>query len=115
MADKAERNPLSKGSRSSDAHSEPAPIARTRLAETIRHGGRIYQLMVESVHDYAIFMLDPAGYITSWYTGAQQIKCYTADEIIWQHFSIFSNPEDISIGRPQRELGIATTEGRFDD
>ncbi len=115
MADKAERNPLSKGSKSSDAHSEPAPIARTRLAETIRHGGRIYQLMVESVHDYAIFMLDPAGYITSWNRGAQKIKGYTADEIIGQHFSIFYKPEDIAIGHPQRELEIATAEGRFEE
>jgi len=115
MADKAERNPLSNGSNSSDAPSEPAPIAKTRMAETIKHGGRIYQLMVESVHDYAIFMLDPAGYIASWNKGAQKIKGYTADEIIGQHFSIFYKPEDIAIGHPQRELEIATAEGRFEE
>jgi len=115
MADKAERNPLSNGSRSSDAPSEPAPIARTRLAETIRHGGRLYQLMVESVHDYAIFMLDPGGYIASWNKGAQKIKGYSADEIIGQHFSIFYKPEDVAIGHPQRELEIAAREGRFEE
>jgi PAS domain S-box-containing protein len=115
MADKAERNPLSKGSKSSDAPGEPAPIAKTRLAETIRHGGRIYQLMVESVHDYAIFMLDPAGYIASWNKGAQEIKGYTADEIIGQHFSIFYKPEDVAIGHPQRELAIAAKDGRFEE
>jgi PAS domain S-box-containing protein len=115
MTDQAERNPLSKASESSDAPREPAPIAKTRLAETIRHGGRLYQLMVESVHDYAIFMLDPAGYIASWNRGAQKIKGYTRDEIIGQHFSIFYKPEDIAIGHPQRELEIAAREGRFEE
>jgi PAS domain S-box-containing protein len=115
MADKAERSPLSKDSRSSDAPTEPAPIAKTRLAETIKHGGRLYQLMVESVHDYAIFMLDPAGYIASWNRGAQKIKGYTADEIIGHHFSIFYKPEDIAIGHPQRELEIAVRDGRFEE
>src|SRR3984893_283409 len=115
MADKAEHSPLSKGSKSSDAPGEPAPIAKTRLADTIKHGGRLYQLMVESVHDYAIFMLDPAGYIVSWNRGAQKIKGYTADEIIGQHFSIFYRAEDIAIGHPQRELAIATGEGRFEE
>ena len=114
MADKAER-PLSKGSKSSDAPSEPAPIAKMRLADTIKHGGRIYQLMVESVHDYAIFMLDPGGYVASWNRGAQKIKGYTADEIIGQHFSIFYRPEDIAIGHPQHELATATREGRFEE
>ena len=71
--------------------------------------------MVESVHDYAIFMLDPAGYIASWNKGAQKIKGYTADEIIGQHFSIFYRAEDIAIGHPQRELAIATREGRFEE
>ena len=115
MADTAERNPLSEGSTPSNAPREPAPIAKTRLAETIRHGGRIYQLMVESVHDYAIFMLDPAGYIASWNKGAQKIKGYTADEIIGHHFSIFYKPDDIAIGHPQRELAIAAKVGRFEE
>lgn len=114
MADQAER-PLSKGSKSSDAPSEPAPIGKTRLADTIKHGGRIYQLMVESVHDYAIFMLDPGGYVASWNRGAQKIKGYTADEIIGQHFSIFYRAEDIAIGHPQRELATAVKEGRFEE
>jgi PAS domain S-box-containing protein len=114
MADKAER-PLSQSSKSSDGPSEPAPIAKTRLADTIKHGGRIYQLMVESVHDYAIFMLDPGGYVASWNRGAQKIKGYTADEIIGQHFSIFYKAEDIAIGHPQRELATAAKEGRFEE
>jgi PAS domain S-box-containing protein len=115
MADKAELSPLSTGSKSSDAPSVPAPIARTRLADTIKHGGRLYRLMVDSVHDYAIFMLDPGGYIASWNRGAQRIKGYSADEIIGQHFSIFYRPEDIAIGHPQHELDTAVREGRFEE
>src|ERR1700681_1978391 len=93
----------------------PAPIAQTRLATTIEHGGRIYQLMVEAVRDYAIFMLDPNGYVASWNTGAERIKGYSASEIIGQHFSVFYPPEAVAIGHPQRELEIAVAEGRFEE
>ncbi len=116
MADKAESHPLANPRFASrDAPSEPAPIAETRLADTIRHGGRIYQLMVESVRDYAIFMLDPNGYVASWNRGAERIKGYTASEIIGQHFSVFYRPEDIARGHPQHELEVATKEGRFEE
>ena len=71
--------------------------------------------MVESVRDYAIFMLDPNGYIASWNRGAQAIKGYTADEIIGRHFSVFYGPEDIAAGKPEWELKIAAREGRFED
>jgi PAS domain S-box-containing protein len=98
-----------------DAVSEPAPISKARLAETVKHGGRIYQLMVESVRDYAIFMLDPNGYVASWNRGAERIKGYTADEIIGKHFSIFYREEDIAIGHPQKELEIAKRDGRFEE
>src|SRR5947207_1510804 len=56
------------------------PIANSGLAEAIKHGGRIYQLMVDAVKDYAIFMLDPAGYIASSNQGAQGIKGYNAEQ-----------------------------------
>jgi PAS domain S-box-containing protein len=98
-----------------DASSEPAPIARTRLAETIEHNGRIYQLMVEAVRDYAIFMLDPNGYVASWNTGAERIKGYKAREIIGQHFSVFYRQSDIARSHPQRELEIAVRDGRFEE
>src|SRR5881394_3922813 len=91
------------------------PIANSGLAEAIKHGGRIYQLMVDSVKDYAIFMLDPAGYIASWNQGAQRIKGYDADEIIGRHFSVFYTEDAIEIGHPQHELEIATREGRFEE
>src|SRR5437868_11979766 len=91
------------------------PIANSGLAEAIKHGGRIYQLMVDAVKDYAIFMLDPAGYIASWNQGAQRIKGYNADEIIGRHFSVFYTEDAIAIGHPQNELRIATREGRFEE
>ena len=91
------------------------PIANSGLAEALKHGGRVYQLMVESVKDYAIFMLDPAGYIASWNQGAQRIKGYTADEIIGRHFSVFYRDEANAIGHPQHELEIATKVGRFEE
>lgn len=91
------------------------PIANTGLAEAITHGGRVYQMMVDSVKDYAIFMLDPAGYIASWNQGARRIKGYEADEIIGQHFSVFYTEDAKSIGHPQWELQVATKEGRFEE
>jgi PAS domain S-box-containing protein len=120
MADQAENHPLSKRHpKSSDlpnGHPTPiTPIANSGLAETIKHCGRIYQLMVDSVKDYAIFMLDPAGYIASWNQGAQRIKGYSADEIIGRHFSVFYTEDAIAIGHPQNELRIATAEGRFEE
>src|SRR2546423_1335468 len=91
------------------------PIGKSRLAEAIRHGGSIYQTMIEAVRDYAIFLLDPAGYIATWNAGAERLKGYSADEIIGQHFSVFYPKEAREIGHPQRELEIAAAEGRFEE
>ena len=120
MADNAENHPLANRPPKPDdptngGKTPITPIGKSRLAETIRHGGRIYQTMVESVRDYAIFVLDPAGYIATWNVGAQRLKGYTADEIIGQHFSVFYPQETIASGHPQRELEIATREGRFEE
>jgi PAS domain S-box-containing protein len=116
MADKAKKpQQRDRLAASADAKDEPAPIAQTRLANTIEHGGRIYQLMVEAVRDYAIFMLDPNGYVASWNTGAERIKGYSAAEIIGQHFSVFYPPEAVATGHPQNELKIAEAEGRFEE
>jgi PAS domain S-box-containing protein len=75
----------------------------------------LYQLLVESVLDYAIFALDSHGYILSWNAGAARLKGYTRDEIVGKHFSIFYPAEDIARGKPERELEIATREGRVED
>jgi PAS domain S-box-containing protein len=74
-----------------------------------------FRLMVESVRDYAIFMLEPDGRIATWNAGAERLKRYKADEIIGQHFSKFYPPEDIAAGKPQRELEVALAEGRVED
>ncbi|HMJ16788.1 MAG TPA: ATP-binding protein [Gemmatimonadaceae bacterium] len=120
MNEKAKKHPLparqSKVAKARPRARTPiTPIGRSRLSDTIKDGGRIYQLMVESVRDYAIFMLDPNGHVASWNQGAQRIKGYTADEIIGQHFSAFYPPEDIASRKPARELKIATRVGKFEE
>ncbi|MGH3880033.1 MAG: PAS domain-containing sensor histidine kinase [Actinophytocola sp.] len=74
-----------------------------------------FRLFVQGVSDYAIFMLDPSGHITSWNTGAERIKGYRPDEIIGQHFSVFYPDEDKTDGKPARELRTAVAEGRVED
>jgi PAS domain S-box-containing protein len=118
MTDKAEKHPLSERPpkvREPDAPTPITPIGNSRLSETIKHGGRIYQLMVESVRDYAIFMLDPSGYIASWNRGAERINGYTASEIIGRHFSVFYPQVDIDAGKPAYELEVAAKDGRLED
>ncbi|MFN3399492.1 MAG: PAS domain-containing protein, partial [Ferrovibrio sp.] len=75
---------------------------------------RRYRLMVDSITDYAIYMLDIAGTVISWNAGAQRFKGYTAAEIIGQHFSRFYTETDRAAGLPQRALDTAMREGRFE-
>ncbi|HYR08235.1 MAG TPA: PAS domain S-box protein, partial [Longimicrobium sp.] len=75
----------------------------------------LYQLLVESVQDYAIFILDTGGYVMSWNPGAERFKGYTRDEIVGRHFSTFYPPEDIAAGKPPWELEVAEREGRLED
>ncbi|HEU4628310.1 MAG TPA: PAS domain S-box protein, partial [Gemmatimonadaceae bacterium] len=75
----------------------------------------LYRLLVEAVQDYAIFALDPDGYVLSWNAGAQRIKGYTAEEIIGRHFSIFYPQEKVAERFPHYELEVAGREGRFED
>ena len=76
-----------------------------------------YEQLVQSVVDYAIYMLDPFGRVVSWNAGAERIKGYLADEVIGKHFSLFFTPQDINDGRPERllrqalEKGVAQDEG----
>ena len=71
-------------------------------------------LLIGSVTDYAIYMLDPNGYIRSWNPGGERIKGYTDREIVGQHFSRFYTPEDVVKGEPQRGLECARTQGKFE-
>ena len=73
-----------------------------------------FRLLVESVIDYAIYMLDPDGIVSSWNLGAQRIKGYLPEEIVGQHFSKFYTEEDRAAGLPQRGLDRARREGRFE-
>src|SRR5688500_3608931 len=68
--------------------------------------------MVDSVTDYAIYMLDRDGLVVSWNAGAQRIKGYTAAEIISRHYSRFFIPEEVEAGAPWKELAVARTTGR---
>jgi PAS domain S-box-containing protein len=83
--------------------------------ELLRLSEERFRLMVESVRDYAIFMLDTNGYITSWNKGAEINKGYAAEEIIGKHFSIFYPQEKLDVRWPQHELEVALREGRFED
>jgi len=73
----------------------------------------LFRLLIQGVVDYAIYMLDPTGLVSSWNTGAERIKGYAADEIIGRHFSSFYTDEDRSRGEPHRALETARREGRF--
>ena len=78
-------------------------------------GSDLFRLLVESVKDYAIFVLDPGGHVITWKQGARALKGYTPDEILGQHFSKFYPPEAVESGWPARELALAEREGRFAD
>jgi PAS domain S-box-containing protein len=86
----------------------------TEAYERLRQNERRFRLLVNSVIDYAIFMLDENGYVTNWNAGAERIKGYTANEIIGQHFSIFYTPEDRAAGVPARVLKTARRDGRYE-
>jgi PAS domain S-box-containing protein len=77
--------------------------------------GDLYRLLISRVKDYAIFALDPRGYILTWNAGAQHLKGYTPEEAIGKHFSIFYPESDIRSGKLERELHIAATTGEYEE
>src|ERR1041384_1466983 len=84
-----------------------------RYEASLTEDGR-YRLLVESVRDYASYMLDPQGTVTSWNRGAMLFKGYEANEIIGQHFSVFYTAEDQKTDLPRRALENAVREGGFE-
>jgi PAS domain S-box-containing protein len=84
-----------------------------RYLASLTEEGR-YRLLVEAVTDYAIYLLDPSGLVTSWNPGAERFKGYRADEIIGQHFSRFYTDEDREAHLPARALETAKREGKFE-
>ncbi|MBD1937425.1 PAS domain S-box protein [Microcoleus sp. FACHB-68] len=89
--------------------------ARLKAEKRVRVSEENFRLLVQGVKDYAIFMIDPDGYIVSWNEGAENIKGYKAKEIIGQHLSRFYTAEDIAQSRPERILQVAAAKGRFED
>ncbi|MGN8342522.1 PAS domain S-box protein [Pseudomonas sp. SMV71] len=87
---------------------------RKMAEETLKQSEQQFRLLVQSVTDYAIYMLDPEGQVTNWNQGAQRIKGYLPIEAIGRHFSMFYTAEDRAAGEPQRALSIAASEGRFE-
>jgi PAS domain S-box-containing protein len=75
----------------------------------------VYRELVESVKDYAVFLLDPVGRIETWNAGAERIKGYTADEIIGRNFEIFYPAEERARGKPTQVLSIAADSGKFEE
>jgi PAS domain S-box-containing protein len=73
-----------------------------------------FQYLVAGINDYAIYMIDPNGMVSSWNAGAQRFKGYTAPEILGQHFSSFYTPEDRETGLPARALATALAEGKYE-
>jgi formate hydrogenlyase transcriptional activator len=91
-------------------------ITAQKQTETAwRESEQRFRLLVENVHDYAIFMLDPEGKVSTWNLGAERIKGYRAEEIIGRHFSRFYAQEDLLSGKPDMELKTAALQGRFED
>ena len=122
MSDSDERG--TRGSADPDA-APPRASVGAREAATFADAGRttgiltqasgLYQLLVESVSDYAIFALDPNGVIISWNAGAQRLTGYNSDEAVGRHFSTLYIPEDLADGKPARELAEAARGGRVDE
>jgi PAS domain S-box-containing protein len=88
---------------------------RRRAEEALAESEQRLSLLIESVVDYAIFMLDADGRVATWNEGARRLKGYAPDEIIGQHFSRFYPEIDLAAGKPGWELEVATAEGRLED
>ena len=106
-----------------DPNGEPTEILeinsdvtrRVEAERSLRGSEERFRLLVASVRDYAIFMLDPRGFISSWNEGARRIKGYTPDEITGRHFSVFYPREEVIAGKPQRVLQEARTTGGYQE
>jgi PAS domain S-box-containing protein len=90
-------------------------LTERKLAEeTLRRSEEQFKLLVQGVTDYAIYMLDEQGIVSSWNAGAQRIKGYSVDEVVGTHFSRFYRPEDRDRGDPAKALATAARDGRFE-
>jgi PAS domain S-box-containing protein len=90
-------------------------ISNSSDVEQLRQSEERFRLLIASIRDYAIFMLDPSGHVLTWNAGAERFKGYHAEEIIGQHFSRFYPPEALASGLPAYELQVARSSGSFED
>ncbi|MES1208797.1 MAG: PAS domain S-box protein [Pseudomonadota bacterium] len=88
---------------------------RRAAEEELRRSEERFRLLIDSVEDYAIFMLDPQGRVATWNVAAERINGYPSRQIIGQHFSVFRLPEEAAAGRCAAELELATRTGRFEE
>jgi hypothetical protein len=88
---------------------------RKATALTTTSSQELLRLLVATVRDYAIFMLDPSGHVATWNAGAERIKGYTQKEIVGRHFSTFYPASDVEAGKCEYELEVATREGKFEE
>ncbi|WP_225410252.1 sensor histidine kinase [Stigmatella hybrida] len=88
---------------------------RRKTEEMLQRSEERFRLLVSTVKDYAIFMLDPNGHVMTWNQGAAHLKGYTAREIVGEHFSRFYPPEDVAKNKPALGLETAKREGRVED
>jgi PAS domain S-box-containing protein len=86
-----------------------------RTHEILRESEERFRLLVEGVKDYAIFMLDAEGYVTTWNLGARRIKGYESEEIIGEHFSIFYTDQDVERGHAEEVLWLAAADGDYEE
>ena len=89
--------------------------AKDRPHEKLHASEEQFRLLVESVEEYAIYMLDPFGTVTTWNIGAQKIKGYTADEIIGKNYACFYTAEDVAARKPEHNLALARKRGHIRD
>jgi PAS domain S-box-containing protein len=90
-------------------------IKRRHAEAALRESEERFRMLVEGVKDYAIFMLDPGGHVSSWNAGAEWIKGYSANAVLGQHFSCFYRRAEVDHGDPARALQMAAAEGRFEE
>jgi PAS domain S-box-containing protein len=102
---------LARGAKGATPAARPASVRPAEASQTPTE--ERFRLLVDSVQDYAIFMLDAGGHVASWNVGAERLKGYRADEILGRHFSAFYSADDIARGHPDMELRVAMRDGRF--
>jgi PAS domain S-box-containing protein len=101
--------------RDAEKHLTQLESRRRLIEDALRESEERYRMLIDGVHDHAIYMIDTRGQVVSWNAGAERIKGYSADEIIGRNFSLFFSVEDIERGRPEQVLRLAMLHGRHEE